>query len=403
MNQSSGIGFKVKTIEIVNFILFLVSPVLTLPTILIGIYNKNKLSLILFLIFASLIMYQLVPFDNMDLYEFYRFYKDVKHTDIKGFFIEITDKADFIVYLIIYVCAKIGISGQVVFSILTFITLYFIYLVFNKIQSTHNVSKKFYLIGIISVFISFELLGLYSGVRNMLASSTMIYSFYLGLFEKKTRKSLIFLLLSALTHFGILLFIPVYFFILIKPIKQKTILIIYLISFAFLFLTKDYLYHLAMAVPTSETIENKIKSYLLGLDFIEKDNLKSNMALISFKIRMSWIYFAHAYIFLTHKRQSAFRNLVILLLCLLNIFSVSPDIHIRLTYLIEPMFIYLLYHEYVKKNNKVFIQLFFIFLIPSFVVNIMVYRDYFMSSLLNKEFLTLIGILMKEVELIFRW
>ncbi len=405
MDEVKKTGIKIKNVDLFNSFLFIISPLLALPNIFISTYNRNKFSLILLLIFASLITYQLVPSDTKDLYQFYRFYKDVKDVGFEEFlrYLTLHKRLDFVIYFGIYFFAKLGFSGQLFFSVCTFITLYLIYSIYQKFIEKREVSNKYYFLGLISIFISIELLGLYSGIRNLLAVSIAVYAFYIGLFEGKKGKGFLLLVLASLTHFGILLFFPVYILGVFRKIKPQTIFAIYLISFVFLSFTKEYLYTIAMSLPLPETFDYKIRGYLQGLDFIEKGNKASLSALMSYKIRVSWIYFAHVYLLFTYKRKSDYRNLIILLMCLLNIFSVTPDIQLRLTYLIEIMFIYLLFYEYEYKNNKLFIKLFFVFLIPSFIVNLIIYRDYFIESLVNLNFLTLIGILMKKVELIFYW
>lgn len=405
MDEVKTRRLKIKKTAIFNSFLFLISPLLALPSVFISIYHRNKFSLILLLVFASLITYQLVPSEPKDLYQFYRFYKDVKDINFNEFLslLSYQRKNDFFFYFGIYFFAKLGISGQVFFSSCTFITLYLIYAVYDKIVEKIKVSNKYYFIGILSVFISIELLGLYSGIRNILAISITIYGFYIGLFEDKKIKGFSLLVLGSLTHFGVLLFFPIYFFGIFKKIKSKTIIIIYLVSFVFLFFNKQYLYSIAMSLPLPETFYPKIKGYLGTMDIIEIGNQKSIGALISYKIRTSWIYFAHIYLLFTYIRKSDYRNLVILLMSLLNVFSVAPDIQLRLTYLVEIMFIYLLFYEFSNKHNKSFVKLFFLFLIPSFAVNLIIYRDYFVESLININFLTLVGILLKKVELIFYW
>ncbi|MEW7279394.1 EpsG family protein [Aquimarina sp. 2201CG1-2-11] len=403
MNQIKNL--KVKSESFINGILFLFSPLIALPSIFIGVYNRNRFSFILLLIFASLITYQLVPSETKDLYQFYRFYRDVK--DIRfGELLELLKyqkKPDFVVYFGVYFFAKLGISGQLFFSTCTFITLYLIYKVYEKLNKNLKVPNVYYFIGIISIFISIEFLGLYSGIRNLLAVAIAGYGFYFGIFEDRKLKGFLLLVLAVLTHFGTLLFFPIYLFGVVYKIKWKSILTIYLMSFVFLFFTKKYLYYIAIGLPLPESFEYKIKGYLKGMDIIEKGNAKSVMALVSYKIRISWMFFAHCYLLLTFNRKSAYRNIVILMMCMLNVFSVAPDIQLRLTYLVEIMFIYLLFYEYKNKNNKLFIQLFFICLIPSFIVNLIIYRDYFIESLISINFLTLIGILLKKVELIFYW
>ncbi len=398
-------SIKVKNESFINGVLFLLSPLIALPSIFIGVYNRNRFSFILLLIFASLITYQLIPSDTDDLYKFYRFYRDVKDLGF-GELLELLKyqkKPDFVVYFGVYLFARLGITGQLFFSICTFVTLYLIYKVYDKLTKNIEISNTYYFIGIISIFISIELLGLYSGIRNLLAVAIAGYGFFFGIFEDRKLKGFLLLVLASFTHFGILLFFPIYFFGIFRKLTQKSILVTYLVSFVFLLFTKEYLYLIAINLPLPESFDYKIRGYLQGLDFIERGNQASLSALISYKIRVSWIYFAHGYLLLTYSRKSDFRNLVILLMSLLNIFSVTPDIQLRLTYLIEIMFIYLLFYEYEYKNNKFFIKLFFIFLIPSFIVNLIIYRDYFIESLSNWNFLTLVGILIKKVELIFYW
>src|SRR5690606_8907720 len=120
-----------------------------LPTIFVGIYKKKLFSLYLLIIFGSLITYQLVPSDETDLYQFYRFYKNVKALSFDAFFDILITKPDFVVYLAIYLFAKIGISGQVFFSVCTFFTLHLIYLTYNKFALRKEISNKYYFLGII--------------------------------------------------------------------------------------------------------------------------------------------------------------------------------------------------------------------------------------------------------------
>ncbi|WP_299434148.1 EpsG family protein [uncultured Aquimarina sp.] len=405
MGEVKNLKIKVKNTSLLNGLLFIISPLLALPSIFISVYNRNKFCLVLLMIFASLITYQLIPSETKDLYQFYRFYKKIKNIGFEDFLFTLSaqKRLDFVVYFGIYFFAKLGLSGQLFFAICTFITLYLIYAVYEKLVRDIEISNRDYFLGIVSIFISIELMGLYSGIRNILAVSIAIYGFYTGLFEDKKIKGFLFIALGTFTHFGILLFVPVYIFGIFWKLRTKIVFIIYLISFFFLLFTKQYLHDIALSLPLPESFDAKIKGYLQGLDFIEKGIKGSVSAYLSYKIRISWIYFAHIYMFLTFNRKSSYRNIVILLMSMLNIFSVTPDIQLRLTYLVELMFIFLLFYEYKCSNNKFFLKLFFIFLIPSFFVNLIVLRDYFIESLFNKNFLTLIGILLKKVELIFAW
>ncbi len=393
---------KMNKISFFNSCFFMISPILSLPFLFFGIYKKNKISLILLMFFGALITYQLVPHETSDLFQHYRFYNQSLYKPIKIFIRELLNKPDFVIYLGSFLFAKIGLSPQLFFSILTYLTLFYMYKVYNKLI-TNDVSKSNYLIGIILIFFSIELLGLYSGIRNLLASSILLYSFYLGIFENKKRKSLTFFIFSFLVHYGTLIFIPVYVFSIYWNLTTKKILYIYICSFIGIFLSKSYLYDLALLLPLPEAFDAKIRAYLFGLDLAEKGFLESKSAYISYMIRISWVFFAHLYLFVTYKRQSPLRKSVLMSMCLLNVFHLAPDINMRLTYFIEPLFIYLLYHEINYKYNKIIIITFFIYIIPSFVVNIIINRVFFINSLFNIDFLSLIGILLKKVELEFLW
>lgn len=394
---------KFKQTSLFNILLFLFSPLLSLPFLFLGIYKQNKVSLILLLVFAALITYQLVPGESKDLYQFYRFYNHSLNFSFSEFIDVLFNKPDFVVYTGIYIFACLGLSGQLLFSIFTFITLYLIYNVYYKFVQDKNISSSFYLLGIIIIFMSFELLGLYSGIRNLLGAAITINAFYIGHFEKRKLVGFLLLLLAILTHFSMVLFVPIYLFGVIWPLSRKFGLSIYLISFFFLFISKQNLFDFAMLLPLPESYGAKLEPYLLGLDFLEKGFVESKSVKVSFLIRISWIYFAHAYILLTYNRKSPYRFIVILLLCLLNFFSMTSDILIRLTYFIQPMFIYLMFYEFKYKYNKWLIVFFFLLIIPSFIVNLLVYREYFIDSLFNINFLTLFGILLKSVVLEFSW
>lgn len=396
-------GIKIKKISLFNGFLFFISPLLALPSLFYGVYKKNNFSLILLILFAALITYQLVPSDTKDLYQFYRFYKDSLNMSFSGFLDELSLKPDFIVYFLIYFFSKTGLSAQILFATLTFITLYNIYMVYNKVTQKIQLPNSYYFLGVIIIFFSLELLGLYSGIRNLLAASILLVAFYKGYFEQKRKIGIALLILAFFTHFSMALFFPVYVFGVLFPLKRKLGLSIYLLSFLFLFISKQNLYDFLMVFPLSEALIIKVEFYLLGLDSLEKGFLESNAAYISHLIRISWIYFAHIYILITYNRVSSFRFIVILLLCVLNFFSMTTDIQLRATYFIQPMFIFLLFYEFNYKYNKLLIKLFFVLILPSFIVNLMVYRDYFIESLFNTNFLTLIGILLKKVELIFLW
>ena len=175
----------------------IVSPVLSLPFILYGIYKKNKYSLYLMAFFLGIVAFLTPPVS--DLYRHtsdYFFYQSLSWEN----FLEFLDK-DVIAQIVSYTFSKIGINYAFVRLLFVSISLIIYFYIFHDLLYNQIIKRKnFFLLWII-LLTGYNYFELVLGVRYGLAVSFFFGSFYLLYFKHSFFKSLIFVILSSLTHF----------------------------------------------------------------------------------------------------------------------------------------------------------------------------------------------------------
>lgn len=76
-------------IDLLNLIMFIVTPFLAIPTIIYGVVNKSKFSLSLLILMFGLVSYMYVPNfedDRARYFELYDDFKDVSFLEMFSFF-----------------------------------------------------------------------------------------------------------------------------------------------------------------------------------------------------------------------------------------------------------------------------------------------------------------------------
>src|SRR5690606_18220091 len=154
-------------------IIYLLSPFISFPLILHGIYQKNKLSVFFIIGIVSLVSYLYIPSISNDKAYYYLLFDDFKRLQFDDFLSNfLAFKTDYIFYFLIYLFAQLKLPLHLLFLLITFVTLTNFYLPFLKlINRLGGLSNKIYLLFILLVLISFSPEGLFSGVRYLFAIS----------------------------------------------------------------------------------------------------------------------------------------------------------------------------------------------------------------------------------------
>lgn len=198
----TGIGFCVS-------LLFILCPILSLPLILIEIYNGRKYAVALFFFFLCLIAFHLPPIG--DLYRYYNGYflnfKDIRFFEIFDFFI-----TDVLWYAILYCVSNIDLPFQFAVIISAIIQYTILFYILNKLNVFKERDKIKRLLTVIAsaVFTGFWIVFI---ARFYLGASFFMLSLFF-LYKEENKKAFIWMVFAALTHFsfvgfGILIYLCV--------------------------------------------------------------------------------------------------------------------------------------------------------------------------------------------------
>ncbi|RDY59827.1 EpsG family protein [Flagellimonas nanhaiensis] len=388
----------IKKYNVVSLLTLLVSPWLSAPFIFFGVFKKSRGALTLLAIFYALLSYHIIPLETNDLASHYRFFEQIEQMNLDQLGVLLESRADSMFYILMFVFSKLGLSAQVLFAFITFLTLENFFRVYYSMFKYSD--KKTYGIGIVFLLLSFLWSFIFLGVRNYFAFSFVLVAFNQGVFKKKHLQGYLWLLLSSTIHFSSIVFFPIYMALLYGNNNRNYARNMFLISLLFVFLTKKTLLGIALLLPFPEQIQEKLLWYLTGKDIVEIGIENSISGRILYIILGLWMYLGYIYLFVTIRRKSILRNLTYFLFFLLNVLSVAPDPQKRYAYMARPILLFLVVYEYGIYKNKLFIYLFMVAMLLFSLVDIYVTKNIYMESFLNFGSLTTIGILSKQIEIV---
>lgn len=383
-------------VDLLNLMLFIFSPFLAIPSIIYGVINKSKFSLLLLILMFGLVSYMYVPNfedDKARYFEIYENYRDGSFMEMFTYFF--LSSQDFILQTLFYVASQIDLPAQLVFSTVTIITISFIFFIYYKIINSFENNLKLGLLSFILLICSISYLDLLSGTRFMFATSFVLLSFYLGLVEKKKWPFLL-LFVAIFIHFSTLIFIPVYFALKFLPDKNKIFRLIFIISLIFLILPKSFAISLFEMLGLGGALQEKGKVYLDGNDFMEEGLGDSFGTIVIFYVSILWIFMGYLYLFLTFKRENLFRNMVFLVGALINIFYATPTIFLRYAIVLKLLFVFMLIYELYRYKKSKAVNIFCIIFSMILTTQIIVTRNNIEKSFMNRDSLLLITIIDKE-------
>ncbi len=369
------------------------------PIILKELGYKKKETLVLIAFILALISFTYLPYvtsDKATYYGYYEYYADMSLIEFLNFLI--IGRADYVFHFFIYLFSTFNIPFHFLFLIITYTTVFIWYDIFYEIIAKQNIGSKQYIFFFLLLVFSFSVSSLLSGVRFYLAVTISLSGLYRGILKERKINGIILILLSSIIHYGCLIFLPAYFVFVFFKNNHKLFLIIFLVSFTFLALPKEFLLEKFEKLNLIETRQTRIDNYLGNEDLIERGlkTLNTNY-LIQYSINMAWIYFAYLYILLTIKRKSMLRDIFYITFAISNLFYASPVIYNRYIILVKSLFILLIINEYYLnyKYKKLIHSIFFVFLL-SFFVNIYVIRVPLIKSIFQIENATLPTTLLKK-------
>lgn len=381
-----------------KFIIFFLSPFLTLPFIIKWIREKDKWAVYLLIGVIAFVSLMFIPEPSNDRSYYYSLYEIYQLLDLKAFINELTTKTDFVFYALIYLAAKINLPLNVLFLFILFLTLNNYYAAFFNVSKKYNTRNLFALFVFLILF-SFQLKGLLSGVRFYFAASFIVRAFLVCMNTSRLTAGLPFFFLGVFTHFSTAVFVPFYFLFHFFRKKDGAVLSIFLISFAFIFIPKELLADKILSIfNLSGIYERKVVGYLGEEDYLEESkqigNINNYLRLI---FNSLWLYVAYYYFIIYKKRKSVLKNLLFLILAATNIFFTSPGTYYRLMFIPIVFFIFLLMRDYSQGiNNKKIIYIIFVLVTLNFFGNAYAMRKVFSKSLLKVETLTGPTMLLKE-------
>ncbi|MDM1457282.1 EpsG family protein [Myroides odoratimimus] len=204
--------------SILAFVCFLISPLLSLPFILLGIYNREKFSLFVLSLFFGVLSYYLIPTWELDISRYYIMYQEISNTDFVGFKAILEEQNDYLFFFIYYVFSRIGFSFQYFLLIASTIGFYSCFIVADLVIKKYYPSRQSYFILMISFVLSLPILAMVSVTRFSIGFVFFMLFIYYHLKERK-KTSYIYFALSCFTHFAFSIFIP--FIIIFYFIKNR--------------------------------------------------------------------------------------------------------------------------------------------------------------------------------------
>lgn len=299
-------------------------------------------------------------------------------------YLQETHRPDYLFDLLNFIFAAAGVNVRYFFFFITFLTVYSVFLFFNKsLRSLAGTSLSFSKLTFFFIALSFSLTGLLSGLRFILAGSFFIWVVYFFYFDKKFGKAVFFAFLALSTHFSFFYLLVVlglsYFLVNFNVSVLRLFLIL---SFGFYFLSVDFLSSIFGVLSFSESYYNKILLYS------EFDRESSRNALILSYLKNLWFYFAAIYLILDKKKSDeVLLPLLLLLFSAINFVSSFPIAFGRYIVVAKILFLlYILSRSALGRMSNKYFYAFLILYMLGFMVDLLVLRVNFQESLSFSDF-----------------
>lgn len=401
---------SVKKNRFETFLIFIIVPLLSIPTILLQIIRKDKWGGYFTALLFGILGFLYIPSvsnDKTRYYERFELFKDYSFEDFRFYLFQLK-KPDFIFDTIIFTFSKLNIPLEFAFLLLTSLCVILVLKIVNKVINLDYTKNKFsYLYVVVLVCISFSLPGLLSGLRFTLGASILLYGFFQLLILKKKKLGFLTIFIASQVHFSLLFFIPLVLLLNSKFYSEFPLRLLFIISIGFFLIPASFTTQFLGFFSFSESLSSKTSLYTEGDDFISQNFDTNQGSYLMYLIRGAWYYVMIFILLLFPKRlefdstSTTLIKMLYLMIFLTNITYSFPTIFTRYILLIKMVFAIYLIYLYVLKNSLFTKQVFFLILLlylMSFSVDVYVLRYNFIASLFSGNNFFLFNILSNKIE-----
>lgn len=248
-----------KYISILAFIVYLISPILSLPFIFFSILKKERFGLFVLSLFGGILSYSIVPNWALDLSRYYLLYERISQYGYEGFLEVINQHNDYVFFFIYYVFSLTGMHFQFMLFILSSLSFYTVLLVFDVLIKKQSLRKGEYSLLMLSFILSLPIMSSLSVSRFSLAFVFFVLFTYYQLIGKRVISYTV-LAIACFTHFAFLVYIPfLLLFTLFVNRRKIKVVVVLMVLFSFLFTASGILASVAPSIPI---IGEKITNYL---------------------------------------------------------------------------------------------------------------------------------------------
>lgn len=225
-------------------IMFVVSPLLALPLIIRGIYERRWSANVLFCIFLGLIAYLTVPY--ADLYRHYNDYQNAKGTSVIDFFSNLNNVINWFVGFIYVLMASLKIPFDFFRLVQLPVCFYLLTKIFDYQIKTSKRRYNYHEVFLryIILYLFFDFLFTVLGVRFGLGLCLFLYGSHLYLDKQKRSGVIIYSFFAAIVHSAFAFYsIIIFALYTLKSNRKRTIgiIIILFLLYNVLFETFSFL------------------------------------------------------------------------------------------------------------------------------------------------------------------
>ena len=360
----------------ITTLLLVICPMLSLPCILVEIYNRRRYAFYYLAIFLSLVGFLTAPTGDLARYQldYYKF-ANLSFVDL---FNQYTYQILF--YGFSFTFAKAGFNFEFVRLLFSFISFSCLFDIFWKITNNHSASdtrKKYFLLFLVYLF-ALPLNALWLGYRHYFAMSLMLYSYYLVLVEGN-KKGWLFAVTSVFIHFSMCF--PFLCFVLINFSHLKfRKSIVYVLCLIFIYINSDNIViSIFDWVPLSAEMKLHYNYYLVGYwasDFLSDFSWKYELSLLLSYLTL----FPLLFFMLSVNEKDKLLKMYYISLIILSLVISFKVIFFRYVFIpiFLSLFFFFIYRNKYLTKSKIYILLFFSFI--TFLSGIYTYRNEYSIS-----------------------
>lgn len=374
-----------------SYIIFLLSPFLSIPFIFLQIIRKDKNALFLLSLLMGIISYLYVPHISNDKTRYIERYLEFKHLNFQGFIEHLifTQRPDFIFESFMFLFSFFNFNINLLFFATTTFTFFTIFFVANRLVSV-NEHHKYFLLMFFLFFLSFSFPHLFSGIRFYLGTAFFLWSMYYMIHRKKLLMA-VFMFIAIQTHFSFIAFVVPLLVLYLLPYKNYKIF--FICSLGFLILPYSVIEQILSSGILPQTISFKTELYLY-----QETEISENLRLLDF-LRNFWVYLAFVYLLLRENDKSLYYNINLLFFAIVNVTHILPVVFMRYSIVLKILFILLLLFDFEKNRRKRTLVFFCIFFILAQLIDIYLLRYNFLESFDKEHFFNLYSIFIKNITL----